>query len=124
MSDPGEREQRLERLMAEYLEAARAGQTPPREQWLGAHPDLADDLRRFLDNHQWMQRPGTPSAESTGEAPPTVAASMTPFAAPPGVLRSFGDYELLQEIARGGMGVVYRARQVSLNRVVALKMIL
>ncbi len=113
--------ERLNRLIAEVLDAEAAGRPVDREALLRQHSDLADQLRAFFAEHDRLRQladaaagspPGQPN-EPSGRGPVR-----------PSWPRRFGDYELLEEISRGGMGVVYKARQLSLNRVVALKMML
>jgi WD40 repeat protein len=111
------RDQRVQEVLHAYLEAVDHGAMPDRQALLAAHPDLRDDLAEYFADASKLER----LAQSLRTTPGVGTVIVAPLL---GTVRYVGDYELLEEIARGGMGVVYRARQVSLHRVVALKMIL
>jgi serine/threonine-protein kinase len=116
-------EGRVEAVLAGYLEAAAAGRPPDQGDLLARHPDLAGELEDFFAGDALVRglvEPLRLDAAAVRTPAPEADALDTPLPAPG---RRFGDYELLEVIATSGMGVVYRARQVSLDRVVALKMV-
>jgi len=102
-------------LVEQYVVALEEGKSPDRGPLLRQHPELAAELARCLDALEFVHRVA-PQLEDRGED-----AAGTPSADHAGRLGVLGDFRLVREIGRGGMGVVYEAEQVSLRRRVALK---
>ncbi len=122
------REQRLNEVLLAYVEAREAGQEPDRAELLAAHPDLRDDLATFFASHDEVERLTAPFRECGVKAGGGEDSHLPSVCAPHSgelghQLGHLGDFQLIREIGRGGMGVVYEAEQLSLHRRVALKVL-
>jgi hypothetical protein len=93
---------RLAEVLEQHLVDLQAGREPSREALLAAHPDLATQLERCLAGIEFIHRAAQPTE---------------------GLPARLGDFRIVRELGRGGMGVVYEAEQISLKRRVALKVL-
>lgn len=134
---PANDDAQLAQLLDHYLEQLQSGRMTECEQLLESYPELAGyvDCLSALDSFLPAARPAGPPSTSADEhspSQPTLDLSGQPKSGEPEIrgLPStddsavFGGYQLLEEIGRGGMGVIFKARQRGLDRIVALKLIL
>ncbi len=107
----------VEIIAEEYSERIRNGEVPTIEEYLHRYPEHAELLQSIL--------PSIAIVEQAVKKEDHVRHSETPSMSskPIGIPDTLGDYKIVREIGRGGMGVVYEAIQKSLNRHVALKVI-
>lgn len=113
---------RIAQAAREYLAELEAGRCPDRRELLARYPDLASELAPYLDALDMVQQAvgGRSWAVNNPNDNPTLPAAAhgsVPVAEP------LGDFRIVREIGRGGMGIVYEAVQMSLGRRVALKVL-
>lgn len=125
----------LDEWLAEYLRLLDAGEPVDRQAYLESCPEqLRAELGLLLETADLVDQMAGP-AQTSASSPPGPDSLTQPhrpgerlgsgsWLAEPEPGELFGDYELLNVLGRGGMGVVFKARQLSLNRIVAVKMIL
>ena len=100
--------------LQECQAAIDAGQSIDREAMLGKYPEIREELSACLDGLELMRQPAK-SGEGVHEKTPS-QPQVTPLA-------TLGDFRIVRELGRGGMGVVYEAEQLSIGRRVALKVL-
>lgn len=108
-----ERQQQLASILEQYLADLEKGLRPDEKKILAEHPELAEALKPYFDGLDFLHQ----AAAEFGAAPKALSPETGSSE------KQLGDYVILGEIGRGGMGIVYEARQISLDRRVALKVL-
>ncbi|MEM9656913.1 MAG: protein kinase, partial [Planctomycetota bacterium] len=120
-----ERQERIVQILDEYMAAAERGESISPSELLAQHPGDASQLRGYLSGLKLLQNAAAQTLDPAFFSPGAAQADATnPEATDADATdRRIGDFRILREVGRGGMGVVYEAEQVSLTRRVALKVL-
>lgn len=120
----------FQQVLAVCLEALQRGESIDREQLMIDYPTHAEAIEQFLHDRAELEQltqlflPANDSVTGGNDEVTLAYGATLPRLIAGDTIRYVGDYEVLEEIARGGMGVIFKAKQRTLNRTVALKMIL